>query len=146
MNPNNLASIDNESVDEVVIGAMALLLEIESCAASVEPLAKPDDITMAVYCDSNQQTAVILRCSRALSTTLTGSMLELTPDEIALDDILDATGELVNVIAGNLRGLVSSPGAMTAPFVLEEEIYAQCCTGAVNNYTVGGESMQVLRT
>ena len=140
---NNLANIDDEVVDEVVIGALALLAEGETCVVSSKTPVRPDDITVAVFCDSDQQSAVILRCSYALAKNLTGRMLELEPHEIVPADMVDATGELVNVIAGNLRGLIRFPGAMTAPFLLDQDMYAQLCTGAVNTYSVTGEGMQV---
>lgn len=145
MELNSLPGIDSSTVDEVVIGAMELLVEGETCSISSGTLANTDDITVAVYCDANQQSAVVLRCSYALALNLTGKMLEMGAEEIEPSDILDATGELVNVIAGNLRGLITSPGAMTAPFVVEQNIYAGMQAGAVNTYCVAGRGMQVLR-
>ena len=145
MEPNSLASIDNETVDEVVIGALAMLIEDDTCAVSFVSPSDAEDITVAVYCDDDQQSAVVLRCSQALARNLTGKMLELEPDEIVDADILDATGELVNVIAGNLRGLVSSPGTMTAPFALDHEAYRRFFSAAVNTYSVTDEALQVLR-
>ncbi len=141
----NLSEIDSASVDEIVVGAFSMLVDDDNCSVSGEAPTSAMDISVAVYCDSNQQSAVVLRCSRLLATRLTGKMLELSPEEIVAEDIADATGELVNVIAGNLRGLVSSPDTMTAPFVVDSAIYAQLAKGAVNNYTVTGEVLQVIR-
>lgn len=143
--PNTLAGIESSLVDDVVIGAMAMLVDDTACEVAGNLPLNADDVTVAVYCDNGRAGAVVLRCTKNLANALASTMLELDPEEVGHSDVLDATGELVNVIAGNLRGLVENPGTMTPPFEFERCLYEKFPDGAVNSFHVSGGSMQVLR-
>lgn len=108
-------------VDQAVAQTFQMLIETDAIPAQFDAPGASDDITVAVYCDEHQQSAVMIRCSRELGKVLTSRMLESPAESLGDEDVRDATGELVNVIAGSLRGLMDSPGAMSTPFPLTIE-------------------------
>ncbi|WP_372594543.1 chemotaxis protein CheX [Actinotalea sp.] len=61
---------------------------------------------------------VLLTTERATATRLTRGLLGLADDEPVEDaDLVDAFGEIANVLGGNVKSLVPDPGALTLPTV-----------------------------
>lgn len=67
-----------------------------------------------VVIDGIRQAAVITRFPTALAATLTASILrsQQVPTEA---EILDAVGELCNMIAGNIKTAIAGPSALRPP-------------------------------
>ena len=105
-------------LDQAVEQTFSLLVGFEALPSTAPPCYAVDDLCVAVYCDQIQQSAVVVRCGRSLASAFAERMLEMLPEELQEDDLVDATGELVNVIAGTLRGLLPTIGAMSPPFQL----------------------------
>jgi chemotaxis protein CheX len=64
---------------------------------------------------------VSLHCPQSLGLKFTGSMLGVPVDEIG-DDVTDAVGELANMVAGNMKQLLS-PGGMDVHLSIPTVIY-----------------------
>lgn len=143
-NPS-LTSIEDAVVDDVVTSAMSMLVNEDSHAVIPSLPDDSDDLTVAVWCDSNQQSAIVLRCSYSLASKFSSRLLDLEQGNLVEADVLDATGELVNVIAGNLRGLIACPGSMTTPFFVDKASNANFSTGAHNAYHSMGGTLHLLR-
>jgi chemotaxis protein CheX len=58
---------------------------------------------------------VILECKKELSRRLTALILSIPVEKISDKEILDALGELVNIIAGNLREFFPQPCHISLP-------------------------------
>jgi CheY-specific phosphatase CheX len=56
-----------------------------------------------------------VRLSRGLALEATAAMLMLPVDQVQAADILDATKEIANMIAGTLKSALPRPCAMTVP-------------------------------
>jgi CheY-specific phosphatase CheX len=66
-------------------------------------------------------TRVMLMTGRETGEKLTRSLLMMGEDEAVSDmDFADAVGELANVVGGNVKSLVTNPGALTLPVVTHE--------------------------
>ncbi len=66
-------------------------------------------------------TRVMLMTGRETGEKLTRALLMLGEDEAVSDaDFADAVGELANVVGGNVKSLVTNPGALTLPVVTHE--------------------------
>ncbi|HEY3436519.1 MAG TPA: chemotaxis protein CheX [Actinotalea sp.] len=64
---------------------------------------------------------VLLSTEQATAEHLTRALLGMTPDEPVADgDIVDALGEVANVVGGNVKALVPDPGALSLPQVTHE--------------------------
>ena len=82
---------------------------------SPAPLAEPEVVRAAVEIRGDWDGAVTLEMSPAAARTAARTML--TRDEVDDDDVLDALGELVNMIGGNIKSLLPSGSALGLPMV-----------------------------
>jgi chemotaxis protein CheX len=60
---------------------------------------------------------VTVACSRRLATMITAQMFEVAPAEASHDDIVDAVGEIANMIGGNVKALLPGPSTLGLPSV-----------------------------
>jgi len=67
--------------------------------------------------------AVAATCPTALAGECAGRMLGVDPAALSPQDVADAWGELVNMIAGNLKALVPPPSQVSLPSVVEGTTY-----------------------
>ena len=58
-----------------------------------------------------------LSCSMAAGRHAASVMFEMDDDELTAAEISDAIGELINVVGGNIKGLLPSPSALSLPVV-----------------------------
>lgn len=63
---------------------------------------------------------VVLEMTAATATQATVAMLGL--DTVGPDDVLDAVGELVNMVGGNIKSLMPAPSKLTIPVVVQGRI------------------------
>jgi chemotaxis protein CheX len=61
--------------------------------------------------------AVTLGCTSACARTVAGLMFGAEAGELSADDIADATGELVNIVGGNVKSLMPGPSRLSLPLV-----------------------------
>ena len=66
---------------------------------------------------------VAATCPTALAGECAGRMLGVDPEALSPQDVADAWGELVNMIAGNLKALVPPPSQVSLPSVVEGSTY-----------------------
>jgi chemotaxis protein CheX len=58
---------------------------------------------------------VVVGCSEVAAISIAATMLDLDPDDVTPADILDAAGELVNVVGGNVKSLLPQPSLLSLP-------------------------------
>lgn len=103
-------------LDQAVDQTFSLLVGMQAVPVDAPSRYAADDLSLAVFCDVDQQSVVLVRCSRALASTFAERMLDLSASDVQECDLLDAAGEVVNVIAGTLRGVLPRIGTMSPPF------------------------------
>jgi chemotaxis protein CheX len=62
---------------------------------------------------------VCVACSRAAARRVTSVMFEIPDEDLGETDVRDAVGELVNVVGGNIKGLLPGPTVLSLPKVVE---------------------------
>ncbi len=78
------------------------------------PPAELDNAHSAAISIGGEWTAtIIVAMSDELVRRYTCALLEMTDDDLTHDDIRDALGELVNVVGGNIKGLLDDDGKST---------------------------------
>lgn len=60
---------------------------------------------------------VMATLSEALGRRIAGAMLHLDPGSVAAEDVLDAIGEIVNMLGGNVKALMPPPCQLSLPRV-----------------------------
>lgn len=91
-------------------------VELEAYIA-VEPEMGDGVLTGWVTIGGAFEGAVLLRCERPLAGRIAAAMLELDEKDVSDDDVLDAFGELANVVGGNLKALLPGPSTLSIPSV-----------------------------
>jgi chemotaxis protein CheX len=61
---------------------------------------------------------VVLRSGLAAAAGIAAAMLDLNADGVRPEDIQDATGELMNIMAGNVKSLLPQPSHLALPQVV----------------------------
>jgi chemotaxis protein CheX len=94
--------------------------------AGTDPLlpavpADGDDVSASVSVAGAWQGHVVVSCSTDASRHAAAALLGIEFDEVTVDDVSDAVGELANIIGGNVKSLLPQPCALSLPHVLVEE-------------------------
>jgi chemotaxis protein CheX len=62
--------------------------------------------------------AVVLEVTPALARTVAATMFDSTPDVVTDAEVVDALGELTNMIGGNIKSLLPAPSHLSLPSVV----------------------------
>ena len=84
------------------------------------PPIQPKDIE--TYCahiqiEGDWQVQIFVICANGLAQKIASTMFMSEPDELSADEIGDAVGELVNMLGGNLKGVLSGDNRLSLPSV-----------------------------
>ncbi|WP_432992964.1 chemotaxis protein CheX [Dactylosporangium sp. CA-233914] len=79
---------------------------------------QPFDVIAGVAIAGAWHGHVVLRCRLDAAAAMAAAMLELQPGNVRLEDIVDAAGELMNIIAGNVKSLLPQPSVVALPQVV----------------------------
>jgi chemotaxis protein CheX len=112
-----------ENVEQVVETVFKTMLGL-----NVEPYPIPwdrpqDMITAAVYFAGVWRGAVLLECTRAQAIAFAQLFLPIASPRID-DDVRDALGELANMLAGNLKSVLTKGVMLSMPSVIEGSDYS----------------------
>jgi chemotaxis protein CheX len=89
-----------------------------------EPLARienpgPLNVVASVSITGAWDGHVIVSTSEAASVAIAAAMLDLDADAVSEADILDAAGELVNVVGGNVKNVMPAPTHLSLPMTTQ---------------------------
>lgn len=68
-----------------------------------------------VFISGGWEGAVALGCSEALARKVASVMFAKTPQDMTVEEIEDAVGELANIIGGNIKALLPGPSELSLP-------------------------------
>jgi chemotaxis protein CheX len=80
--------------------------------------AEQFDLTAAVAISGAWHGHVVLRCPVDGMVAIAATMLEMDGSGASLEDTVDAAGELMNIIAGNVKSLLPQPSLVALPQVV----------------------------
>lgn len=110
-------------VSSIVVDVFRTMLDME-----VEPLddgqLAADPVTATVHFAGEWRGAVLLQMSQDLASTLCARILGVASTPEYDDNVRDATGELANMVAGNLKAVLPPGVALSIPSVVEGSGYA----------------------
>ena len=82
------------------------------------------EISAAVSLTGACNGTACLTCSRGAARRAASLMFELPDEELTGDEIDDAMGELINVVGGNIKGVLPGPTSLSLPSVQEGPFHA----------------------
>ena len=89
--------------------------EIQLCSNPATPGEITDSIAVCAQITGNWQLAVVLYCSTALARHAAARVFGDNEKAASTDDTCDAMCELVNIISGNIKGLLSGSSHLSLP-------------------------------
>ncbi len=85
---------------------------------------RPDSVTSAIYFAGEWKGAVLLECTVEQAICFTARLMPIPPPDSMNDDVRDAMGELINMLAGNLKSVVPHGVGISMPSVVEGQNYS----------------------
>ncbi|MEV4509979.1 chemotaxis protein CheX [Dactylosporangium sp. NPDC049525] len=85
---------------------------------SAEPMPDTADVTASVGVAGAWNGLAVIRCGLPAAGEIAGAMLDIDPANANPDDCTDALGELVNILAGNVKSLLPKPSHLSLPQVV----------------------------
>ncbi len=107
----------------VVESVFATMLGLELQAAEWQPPRATKMITAAVHYAGAWRGAILLECTREELVRFASRLTGLARDEIGEEDARDAIGEIVNMIGGNMKSILTPGVALSVPTVVEGTDY-----------------------
>ncbi|MEY4515118.1 MAG: hypothetical protein RLZZ450_7240 [Pseudomonadota bacterium] len=111
--------LDNELV--AVFSAIAETLfqtELSVSSLRVDTLS-PDALIARIDYRGGFEGSLVATFDQPLARRLTSMMMKMSPAECTQIDLYDALGEVVNIAAGNLKGILPGDCQVTLPYVQE---------------------------
>ena len=86
----------------------------------VRPLVRAEDanatdVVAAISVTGGWDGHVVIGCSQGAATAIAAAMLALPVDEVTPTDVVDAAGELVNVVGGNVKSMLPGASVLSLP-------------------------------
>ena len=128
---NNRLAVSEGKIHEMIQSVWDSVLGLELISA--ESLEVPDgenhSLTGCIQISGAWTGGVILSCSAELARKIAAAMFDMDPSEAALDEIQDALGELVNMIAGNFKNTLEGSCELSLPAVTQGFVYSVTIPG-----------------
>lgn len=89
--------------------------ELDGCLIAGVPIDIKDSIAACAQITGDWQLAVVLQCPIALARHVATIMFGTEQENGSPEDIQDAMCELINIIAGNIKGVLSGSSHLSLP-------------------------------
>lgn len=116
-------------------------LEVDGHGGSAQAMDATDLVGARVEVSGETPTSLLLECSEAMARSAASALFVLEPDALTPRDLQDAVSELVNIIAGNVRALVSSGSQLGIPQALQEEEVSAGDQAPLHEFVLSCEGM-----
>jgi chemotaxis protein CheX len=115
---------DIETIAGLATDIWSSMLGIDvALATSDTPAAQVPTLTACVQITGDWTGAVTICCAKTAAEAFASAMFAADPSELSADEIRDALGELGNMTAGGVKGLVDGTCQLGIPAVAEGTSY-----------------------
>jgi CheY-specific phosphatase CheX len=111
------ALADQRTIAQQVFATM-VDMELNPCDRHLET-SESDSVVSILHYSEPSKGAMLVECSPALAFTFTARLMSIKRPSSVDADVIDAMGELVNMIGGNLKALMPEETCISAPQVLQ---------------------------
>lgn len=108
--------IDATTLAQVTIDVCTTMLDLQLTLKS-KVVIGDDPVVGCVTMLGGQSSTVEVETSREVAVAIASQMFSLYPMAITSAEIIDAIGEIANMIGGNLKGILNSNLDLTVPHV-----------------------------
>lgn len=82
-----------------------------------------DELAATVKISGAWNGLALISCSTVAGRLAAAAMFGMEDEELSSDEVADAVGELVNVVGGNIKGLLPGPTELSLPVVYESATF-----------------------
>jgi chemotaxis protein CheX len=110
---------NEEDIQQIVSDIWSAMLGIPIEAAPGVEIDGGRSVSGVVHISGDWEGAVAVNCPEPLARGVTAAMLDLQEDDLGDEDVRDAIGEVANMTAGNVKGLLEGECRLSLPAVSE---------------------------
>jgi chemotaxis protein CheX len=108
-----------EVVTEITSSVWSAFMSGGDDIIPVPVMPSGDSLTGTVSISGRWNGLVSLTCSSVAATRAAALMFDAGLEKVTQADVRDAMGELVNIVGGNLKGMLPSPTGLSLPSVTD---------------------------
>ncbi len=120
-----MTQVSNSDLRDLVesVWSVQLGFEVLDAAGSIPP---PPEQTLCgcVHISGAWNGLVTVRASEALSRKVAASMFDMAGEELSIDELHDALGEIANMTGGSVKALLPGPSQLSLPSVVSGSSFA----------------------
>jgi chemotaxis protein CheX len=127
--------LSESDLREVVESVWSAMLGLELIPAERAYERDPDsrNLTGTVQITGEWQGAVMVDLPEKLARDAAAAMFGMESDELGEDEVLDALGEVANMIGGNVKGLIEGECKLSLPTIAEGGDFRVAVPGSSTN-------------
>jgi chemotaxis protein CheX len=133
----------SEQLDSVMISVWETMIGTEISRTELKAHWKEDLETAMMACiqiTGGWEGAVTIECTESHARKMAETMFCMEPGEAADDEVLDAFGELVNVVGGNVKAILDGGADLSLPAVTKGVDYTVVVPGSTEKCHLAFES------
>jgi len=111
-------TLASTEISEIVAEVWGAMLGLETEVADPDTLGGLPHLTGSVDVTGPHGCLVSLSVSDAAARAFAAAMFAADPHELADDEVVDAVGELTNMVGGNIKSLLPEPSRLSLPVVV----------------------------
>ncbi len=115
---------------QIVESVFGTMMSLDATRSDASWFPSADHLTSAVHLAGDWNGAVLLECDRRQACRFAGRFLSMDPPETVDDVVRDVLGELVNMIGGNLKCVLTQGIRLSMPSVVDGSDYSLRVCGA----------------
>jgi len=112
-------TIDEQTLQQVVTDVCSGMLGLELVPSEEFTCDDVDALSAVIRISGGWDSLVQVLTPRRTAVAIASSMFAMTEDELSEAEIRDAVGEIVNMVGGNLKGIVEGESSLSLPCVGE---------------------------
>lgn len=118
-------TLKTEDVTRVVRDVFSSMLSMDVVPTNGDspPPQAATKVSASVGITGDWNGALTLECDHPTACFLAGAMLESDPFPALDDDVRDVLGEIVNILGGNIKGILEGHSSLSLPMVVEGTDY-----------------------
>jgi chemotaxis protein CheX len=81
-----------------------------------------DKITGCVHLSGAYTGSIMLQCSPPAARDAAAALFSIAPGDVTQTELVDAIGEIANMVGGNVKSMLPGPSALSLPSVVQGQL------------------------
>lgn len=124
-----MSDISNEIIQQIAKQVWSTMLGLDITNAN-EIIAKSPLITGQINISGNWNGSIQLQTTLAYARLMASAVFKTEPDQLDLSEVIDSLGEMLNIVAGQIKSLLPGSSLLSLPVVTEGTDYRVTTLGS----------------